>query len=58
MEAADWNVRMKSPMDLASEAVDRDIIRSHGVSCHTIEAVRTAAKEPRVEIEFVRINPA
>jgi aryl-alcohol dehydrogenase-like predicted oxidoreductase len=58
MEAADWNVRMKGPMDVVSEAVDRGIIRSHGVSCHTIEALRTAAKEPWVEIEFARINPA
>lgn len=58
MEAADWNVRMKGPMDVISEAVDRGIIRSHGVSCHTIEALRTAAREPWVEIEFARINPA
>jgi aryl-alcohol dehydrogenase-like predicted oxidoreductase len=58
MEAADWNVRMKGPMDVVSEAVDLGIIRSHGVSCHTIEALRTAAKEPWVEIEFARINPA
>jgi aryl-alcohol dehydrogenase-like predicted oxidoreductase len=58
MEAADWNVRMKGPMDVISEAVDRGIIRSHGVSCHTIQALRTAAKEPWVEIEFARINPA
>jgi aryl-alcohol dehydrogenase-like predicted oxidoreductase len=58
MEAADWNVRMKGPMDVVSEAVDRGIVRSHGVSCHTIQALRTAAKEPWVEIEFARINPA
>ena len=58
MEAAAWNVRMKGPMDVVSEAVDRGVIRSHGVSCHTIEALRTAAKEPWVEIEFARINPA
>lgn len=58
MEAADWNVKMKGPMDVVSEAVDRGIIRSHGVSCHTIQALRTAAKEPWVEIEFARINPA
>jgi len=58
MEAADWNVRMTGPMEVVSEAADRGIIRSHGVSCHTIEALRTAAKEPWVEIEFARINPA
>ena len=58
MESADWNVKMKGPMDVVSEAVDRGVVRSHGVSCHTIEALRTAAKEPWVEIEFARINPA
>jgi 1-deoxyxylulose-5-phosphate synthase len=58
MEAADWNVQMKGCMDVISEARDRGLIRSHGVSCHTLQALKTAAAEPWVEIEFARINPA
>jgi 1-deoxyxylulose-5-phosphate synthase len=58
MMDADWNVKMKGPMDVISEAQDRGIIRSHGVSCHTIQALRTAAAEPWVEIDLARLNPA
>jgi aryl-alcohol dehydrogenase-like predicted oxidoreductase len=58
MEAADWNVQMKGPMDVISEAQDRGIVRSHGVSCHTFDALKTAASEPWVEIDLARINPA
>lgn len=58
MMDADWNVKMKGPMDVISEAQDRGIVRSHGVSCHTIEALRTAAAEPWVEIDLARLNPA
>jgi 1-deoxyxylulose-5-phosphate synthase len=58
MEDADWNVKMKGPMEVISEAQDRGIVRSHGVSCHTIQALRTAAAEPWVEIDLARLNPA
>lgn len=30
IKPADWNVRMKGPIEVVSEAVDRGIIRSHG----------------------------
>jgi aryl-alcohol dehydrogenase-like predicted oxidoreductase len=58
MMDADWNVKMKGPMDVISEAQDRGVVRSHGVSCHTIQALRTAAAEPWVEIDLARLNPA
>ena len=58
MEAPDWNVQMKGCMDVISEAQDRGIIRSKGVSCHTLPALKTAAAEPWVEIDLARINPA
>jgi len=58
MEDADWNVKMRGLMDVASEAQDRGVIKSKGVSCHTLQALKTAAAEPWVEIEFARLNPA
>ena len=58
MEDADWNVKMKGPMDVISEAQDRGLVRSHGTSCHTLAALKTAAVEPWVEIDLARINPA
>jgi len=41
-----------------SEAQDRGIVRSHGTSCHTLAALKTAAEEPWVEIDLARINQA
>jgi 1-deoxyxylulose-5-phosphate synthase len=58
MMDSDWNVKMKGPMDVISEAQDRGIVKSHGVSCHSLEAMKTAAVEPWVEIDLARINPA
>ena len=44
-------------MDVLSEAKQKGIIRAHGCSCHTIDALRAAAKSPWVEIDLARINP-
>ena len=54
---ADWTERYKSVMDVLSEAKEKGIIRTHGCSCHTIDALRAAAKSPWVEIDLARINP-
>jgi aryl-alcohol dehydrogenase-like predicted oxidoreductase len=57
MTEGDWTERFKGTMDVLSEAKDKGIIRTHGCSCHTIEALRAAAKSPWVELDLVRINP-
>src|ERR1700741_1070355 len=54
---ADWTDRFRGAMDVLSEAKQKGVIRAHGCSCHTIEALRTAAKSPWVEIDLARINP-
>ena len=53
----DWTTRYQGAMDALSEAKQKGIIRAHGCSCHSIEALRTAAKSPWVEVDLVRINP-
>jgi aryl-alcohol dehydrogenase-like predicted oxidoreductase len=53
----DWIERYKGVMDVLSEAREKGIIRAHGCSCHSIEALRTATKSPWVEVHLVRINP-
>lgn len=55
---ADWNVKMRGAMDVISEAREKGIVRTHGVSCHSLEALKTAAREPWVEVDLARINPA
>jgi 1-deoxyxylulose-5-phosphate synthase len=53
----DWTDRFKGVMDVLSEAKQKGIIRAHGCSCHSIEALRTATKSSWVEVHLVRINP-
>ena len=53
----DWTTRYRGVMDVFSEAKERGAIRTHGVSCHSIEALRAAAASPWVEVDLVRLNP-
>jgi 1-deoxyxylulose-5-phosphate synthase len=54
---ADWTTRYEGVMDVLAEAKQKGIIRAHGCSCHSIEALRAAAKSPWVEVDLVRLNP-
>jgi aryl-alcohol dehydrogenase-like predicted oxidoreductase len=53
----DWTELFKGTMDVLSEAKEKGIIRTHGCSCHSIEALRAAAKSTWVEVDLARINP-
>jgi len=55
---ADFPEQRKGAMEVISEAYEKKIVRTHGCSCHTIEALRTAAKTPWVHVDLARINPA
>jgi aryl-alcohol dehydrogenase-like predicted oxidoreductase len=52
-----WTERFRGVMDVLSEAKEKGTIRAHGCSCHSIEALREAAKSPWVDVHLVRINP-
>src|ERR1700723_1037547 len=55
---ADWTTRYRGVMDVLSEAKQKGVIRAHGVSCHSIEALRAAAAASDwVDIDLVRLNP-
>lgn len=53
----DWTERYRGVMDVFSAAKQKGIIRTHGCSCHSIEALRAAARSPWVEVDLVRLNP-
>ncbi|HEY2119186.1 MAG TPA: aldo/keto reductase [Candidatus Acidoferrum sp.] len=53
----DWTTQFRGAMDVLSEAKQKGIIRAHGCSCHSIEALRAAAKSPWVEVDLARMNP-
>ena len=54
---ADWTTRYRGVMDVLSEAKAKGVIRAHGVSCHSLSALRAAAASPWVEVDLVRLNP-
>jgi aryl-alcohol dehydrogenase-like predicted oxidoreductase len=54
----DWPDECKGAMEVISELREKGVIRTHGVSCHSIEALRTAAKTDWVKVDLARINQA
>jgi aryl-alcohol dehydrogenase-like predicted oxidoreductase len=53
----DWNQKLKGAMEALEEAKEDGILRAHGVSCHSIGALETAADEPWVDVDLARFNP-
>ena len=54
---ANWTEQFRGAMDVLSEAKQKGVIRTHGCSCHSIEALRAATKSGWVEVHLVRVNP-
>jgi aryl-alcohol dehydrogenase-like predicted oxidoreductase len=55
---AKWNEKWKKQMDILETLKVKKIIRAHGVSVHSMAALKTAATEPWVDSINVRINHA
>jgi aryl-alcohol dehydrogenase-like predicted oxidoreductase len=53
----DWDEQAKSLIDGLEEAKMKKIIRAHGVSCHSLPALKKAAAMGWVNVNLVRINP-
>ncbi len=58
MRDPDWPGIKEGAMNVLSKAREDGIIRAHGVSCHTLGALKTAAETDWVQIDLARINPA
>lgn len=58
MMDGNWTERKKGAMAVIEEAQAKGIVRTKGTSCHTLEALKTAAASPWVEVDLVRFNPA
>ncbi len=58
MTDANWPERKKGAMEVLAEAREKGIVRTHGTSCHTLDALKTAAVTPWVQVDLARINPA
>jgi aryl-alcohol dehydrogenase-like predicted oxidoreductase len=57
VQTPDWNEERKVVLDALEEAKQKQIIRAHGVSCHSLTALRKAAELDWVDVNLVRINP-
>ncbi len=53
-----WPEERRGAMDYIMEAQEKGTIRTRGVSCHTLGALKAAAKSDWVEVDLARINPA
>lgn len=56
VQIGDWTTRYSEVMEVFSEAKKAGKIRSHGVTCHSFEALQTAAESDWVQINQVRWN--
>jgi predicted aldo/keto reductase-like oxidoreductase len=52
-----WDDERRRVLDALEEAKDKKIILVHGISCHSLPALQTAAKLDWVDVNLVRINP-
>jgi aryl-alcohol dehydrogenase-like predicted oxidoreductase len=55
--SARWNELDKGSMDVLSEAKEKKLVRTVGISSHGIGALETAIKSPWLEVILARINP-
>lgn len=51
-----WPEKKKGAMNVISEAREKGMVKTHGVSCHTLAALKTAANTGWVQVDLARIN--
>jgi predicted aldo/keto reductase-like oxidoreductase len=52
-----WTETLKPCMDVLAEAKEKGLVKAHGVSCHSLEALKLAADTPWVDVMLSRVNP-
>ena len=57
MTDENWTETMADQMDILENLKAKGVIRAHGVSVHSLEAMKDAVKSPWVDVVHVRINP-
>ena len=53
-----WPEDRQGAMAVLAEAREKGLVRTHGVSCHSLGALKTAARTDWVQVDLARINPA
>ncbi len=57
MMSGSWTDEQKKQMDILDNLKVKGIIRAHGVSVHSLQALEAASASPWVDVIHVRINP-
>lgn len=57
MVDSDWTDSMKREMDILENLKAKGIIRAHGVSVHSLDAMKACVADPWVDVLHARINP-
>ena len=57
MTDSQWTDKQKKQMDILENLKAKKIIRAHGVSIHSLEAMEACVVSPWVDIVHVRVNP-
>lgn len=57
MTEGNWNEKMAPCMEVLAKAKEKGQIRALGVSCHNLDAMKTAASLDWVDVMLNRINP-
>jgi len=57
MTEADWPTRYVPVLDAMADAKAKGIVKAHGVSCHSLEALKAAAQSDWVDVILARVNP-
>ena len=57
MTDSQWTDKQKKQMDILENLKVKKIIRAHGVSVHSLEAMEAAVENPWIDVIHVRINP-
>lgn len=54
--SANWPQELRKQIDILDVLKQKGVIRAHGVSCHSLQALEAAANEPWVDSVNARIN--
>lgn len=52
-----WDDERRRVLDALEEAKDKQIIRAHGVSCHSLPALKRSVEIDWTQVHLVRLNP-
>lgn len=57
VQEADWPIQRRGAMDVVDEYKQKGIVKSRGISCHSLAALRQVHKQEFIDVDLARINP-